>query len=609
MARTGSAMFGSGGPKIHKGTSAEEILNNSRSINKKGTIRRLGKYLFRYKFLMILALTLSFASNVFSLLGPRLSGLAIDNIEGGIGKVVFDKVLYYCGLMAAFYIISSILSYLLSILMVNIGQKIIHKMREDVFGSLMRLPISYFDTHQTGEILSRMSYDIDTVNTSLSTDLVQLCTSLITVVGSFVMMASISTNLLFIFVITIPMSIAITKFIVNKTRPLFRERSASLGRMNGFVEEMIAGQRTLKAYNQENNTINKFKKKNEDAVMGYYNADYFGSMTGPFVNFINNLSLALITVFGAILYMQSAISLGNISSFVLYSRKFSGPINEAANIMGDFQSALAAAERVFRVIDEPKEAADIFGAKTLNDVKGEVDVKNVDFGYVKGRPILKNLSFHAQPGKLIAIVGSTGAGKTTIINLLMRFYDIDSGNITVDGNNILDVTRDSLRKSYAMVLQDTWLFRGTVFDNIAYGKENATMKEVVEAAKASKIHNYIIGLPKGYDTILSEEGTNISKGQKQLITIARAMLLDSNMLILDEATSNVDIRTESKIQDAMRRLMKEKTCFVIAHRLSTIQNADEILVVKEGNIVEQGTHAVLMGKMGAYYNMYVSQWD
>jgi len=609
MAKSGAEMFTGGGPKIHKGTSAEEILNNSRSINKKGTIRRLGKYLFRYKFLMILALTMSFASNVFSLLGPRLSGLAIDNIEGGIGKVVFDKVFYYCGLMAAFYIISSILSYILSILMVTIGQKIIHKMREDVFKSLMKLPISYFDTHQTGEILSRMSYDIDTVNNSLSTDLVQLCTSLITVVGSFAMMASISTNLLFIFVITIPMSIGITKFIVNKTRPLFRERSASLGRMNGFVEEMIAGQKTLKAYNQESNTIYKFKKKNEDAVMGYYNADYFGSMTGPFVNFINNLSLALITVFGAILYMQSAISLGNISSFVLYSRKFSGPINEAANIMGDFQSALAAAERVFRVIDEPKEAADIFGAKTLIDVKGEVDVKNIDFGYVKGRPILKNLSFHAKPGKLVAIVGTTGAGKTTIINLLMRFYDIDSGIITVDGNNILDVTRDSLRKSYAMVLQDTWLFRGTVFDNIAYGKENATMQEVVEAAKASKIHNYIIGLPQGYDTILSEEGTNISKGQKQLITIARAMLLDSNMLILDEATSNVDIRTESKIQDAMRKLMKDKTCFVIAHRLSTIQNADEILVVKAGNIVEQGTHTALMDKKGTYFNMYVSQWN
>ena len=609
MAKSGAEMFTGGGPKIHKGTSAEEILNNSRSTNKKGTIRRLGKYLFRYKFLMILALTMSFASNVFSLFGPRLSGLAIDNIEGGIGNVVFDKVFYYCGLMAAFYIVSSILSYILSVLMVNISQKIIHKMREDVFGSLMKLPVSYFDTHQTGEILSKMSYDIDTINTSLSTDLVQLCTSLITVVGSFVMMASISTNLLLIFVITIPMSIVITKFIVKKTRPLFRERSASLGRMNGFVEEMIAGQKTLKAYNQEENTMNKFKIKNEDAVMGYYNADYFGSMTGPFVNFINNLSLALITVFGAILYMQSAISLGNISSFVLYSRKFSGPINEAANIMGDFQSALAAAERVFRVIDEPKEAADIFGAKTLTDIKGEVDVKNVDFGYVKDRPILKNLSFHAEPGKLIAIVGTTGAGKTTIINLLMRFYDINSGSITVDNDNILDVTRDSLRKSYAMVLQDTWLFRGTVFDNIAYGKENATMEEVVEAAKASKIHNYIIGLPQGYDTILSEEGTNISKGQKQLITIARAMLLDSNMLILDEATSNVDIRTESKIQDAMRRLMKEKTCFVIAHRLSTIQNADEILVVKAGNIVEQGTHNSLMGTKGTYYNMYVSQWQ
>lgn len=609
MARTGVEMFTGGGPKIHKGTSAEEILNNSRSINKKGTIRRLGKYLFRYKFLMILALTMSVVSNVFSLLGPKLSGLAIDNIEAGKGNVAFDKVFYYCWLMAIFYIISSILSYILSVLMVNISQKIVHKMREDVFGSLMKLPVSFFDTHQTGEILSRMSYDIDTVNTSLSTDLVQLCTSLVTVVGSFTMMASISTTLLLVFVVTIPMSIAITKFIVNKTRPLFRERSASLGRMNGFVEEMIAGQKTLKAYNQGTNTINKFKQKNEDAVMGYYNADYFGSMTGPFVNFINNLSLALITVFGAILYMKSAISLGNISSFVLYSRKFSGPINEAANIMGDFQSALAAAERVFRIIDEPKEAADMVGAKTIAEVNGEVDVKNVEFGYVKGTPILKNLNFHAEPGKLIAIVGTTGAGKTTIINLLMRFYDIDGGIITVDGNNILEVTRDSLRKSYAMVLQDTWLFRGTVFDNIAYGKENATMEEVVEVAKAAKIHNYIISLPQGYHTILSEEGTNISKGQKQLITIARAMLLDSNMLILDEATSNVDIRTEAKIQDAMRRLMKEKTCFVIAHRLSTIQNADEILVVKEGNIVEQGTHSVLMENKGTYYNMYVSQWS
>lgn len=609
MARMGAEMFGASGPKSSKETSAEEILKNNRSVNKIGTIRRLGKYLFRYKYLMILALSLSVVANVFALFGPKLSGLAIDNIEGGPGAVKFDKVLYYCVLMLIFFAASSILSYVLSIIMIQVSQKTVHQMREDVYDSLMGIPVSYYDTHQTGEILSRMSYDIDTVNTSLSTDLVQVFTSVITVVGSFSMMASISTKLLLVFVVTIPMSIAITNFIIKKTKPLFRERSASLGRMNGFVEEMIAGQMTLKAYNQEDNTIKKFEKKNEDAVMGYYNADYFGSMTGPCVNFINNLSLALITVIGAIFYMQTKISLGNISSFVLYSRKFSGPINEAANIMSEFQSALAAAERVFRIIDEPREAADIVGAKVLSNVKGDVKAEDVTFGYIKEKAVLKNLNFHAKPGKLIAIVGTTGAGKTTIINLLMRFYDIDSGKITVDGNDITQVTRESLRKSYAMVLQDTWLFKGTVFDNIAYGKENATLEEVMEAAKAAKIHNYIISLPNGYDTVLSEDATNISKGQKQLLTIARAMLLDSNMLILDEATSNVDIRTEAKIQDAMRKLMKDKTCFVIAHRLSTIKNADEILVVKAGNIIEQGTHTELMKSKGAYYMMYEAQWN
>lgn len=609
MARGGSNIITGGGPKISKGTSADEILKNSRSINKKGTFRRLGKYLLRYKFLIAIALFLSVIGNVLALLGPKLSGLAIDSIEGGKGNVVFDRVFYYCALMAMFYIISSIMSYILASLMIHISQKTVHKMREDVFNSLMCLPISYFDKHQTGEILSRMSYDIDTVNDSLSSDLVQISTSIIAVVGSFSMMAAISTKLLLVFVITIPMSVAITRFIVKKTRPLFRERSAALGRMNGFVEEMIAGQKTLKAYNQEYNTIKKFRRKNDDSVESYYNADYFGSMTGPCVNFINNLSLALITVLGAILYMHTQISLGNISSFVLYSRKFSGPINEAANIMSDFQTSLAAAERVFRVIDEPREAADIIGAVELKDVKGDVRAENVDFSYNKETPVIKNLNMHVEPGKLVAIVGETGAGKTTIINLLMRFYDIDAGRIIVDGHDITKLTRDSLRRSYAMVLQDTWLFKGTVFDNIAYGKENATLEEVVEVAKAARIHNYIIGLPNGYDTVLSEDATNISKGQKQLLTIARAMLLDANMLILDEATSNVDIRTEARIQDAMRSLMKDKTCFVIAHRLSTIKNADEILVVKEGNIVEQGTHDELIQKRGTYFHMYEAQWN
>lgn len=596
------------GPKMTKGTSAEEIYRNSRSINKKGTLLRLGRYLMRSKWLVLTALLLSVSGNVFALIGPKLSGMAIDYI-GGPGRVHFGKVLYYCLWMAAFYIASSVMSYVLSVLMIKITQKTVHRMREDVYDSLMRLPVSYFDTHQTGEILSRMSYDIDTVNTSLSTDLVQILTSIITVVGSFAMMLSISPKLILIFVFTIPMSGLITRFITARTRPLFRERSASLGRMNGFVEEMIAGHKTLTAYHQEGNTVLKFKEKNEDAVTSYYNADYYGSMTGPCVNFINNLSLALITVFGAILYIRGQISLGNISSFVLYSRKFSGPINEAANVFNEFQSALAAAERVFRLIDETPEPKDSPEAAALTQVSGAVEFRHVDFGYLKGIPVLQDLNLNVQPGRLIAVVGETGAGKTTIINLLMRFYDIDSGEILVDGRDYRSYTLDSLRRSFAMVLQDTWLFHGTVFENIAYGKEDATLEEVVAAAKGARIHNYIMGLPDGYDTVLTEEGTNISKGQKQLLTIARAMLLDAGMLILDEATSNVDIMTEADIQEAMLRLMQNRTCFVIAHRLSTIRNADKILVVQGGNIVEQGTHQELLAKKEVYYKMYRAQFE
>lgn len=596
------------GPKISKGTDADEIYKNSRSINKKGTILRLSKYLMRYKGLLILALFLSVCSNVFSLIGPKLSGLAIDAIAG-TGAVDFQRVFYYCGWMALFYIASSVMAYILSVLMIHITQKCVHQMRKDVYDSLMRLPVSYFDMHQTGEILSRISYDIDTVNTSLSTDLVQILTSVITVVGSFAMMLSISTKLILVFVFTIPLSFLITKFITGKTRPLFRERSASLGRLNGFVEEMIGGHKTLSAYHQEKNTVEKFKEKNDDAVKCYYNAEYFGSMTGPCVNFINNLSLVCITVFGAILFIQSKISMGNISSFVLYSRKFSGPINEAANVFNEFQSALAAAERVFRLIDEPREPEDKPGALPLRNVRGDVEFRGVSFGYLKDKPVLKNLNLHAKPGQVIAIVGETGAGKTTIINLLMRFYDIDSGSILIDGKNYRDYKLSDLRKAFAMVLQDTWLFNGTVYENIAYGNENATREQVVEAAKAAKIHNLIESLPDGYDTVLTEEGTNISKGQKQLLTIARAMLLDAQMLILDEATSNVDIMTEADISEAMVGLMKNKTCFVIAHRLSTIQNADSILVVKDGNIVEQGTHRELLDKKGVYYNMYSAQFS
>lgn len=580
-----------------------------RRLGKRGVIARLGGYLLHFKWLLFLALIMSLASNLLSLVGPKLSGLAIDAIEPGVGKVDFSRVYYYAALMAVFFLFSSIFAYLLAILMIHISQKIIFKMREDVFDSLGKLPVSYFDTHQTGEILSKISYDIDTVNTSLSTDIIQILTSIITVVGSFAMMITISPPLILVFVFTVPLSFMITKFLTGRTRPLFRARSASIGRMNGYVEEMIAGHKTIKAYHQEENVIQKFDTHNNEVVGAFYKADYFGTMTGPSVNFINNLSLSLITVFGAILFIKGRISLGNISSFVLYSRKFSGPINEAANIMNEFQSAFAAAERVFRLIDEPKEALDIVGAKELTDVTGDVRIENVTFGYVPEKPVLKDLNLNARPGSLTAIVGPTGAGKTTIINLLMRFYDVDEGAIYVDHNEIRRVTRDSLRRSYSMVLQDTWLFTGTVFDNIAYGRENATREEVIAAAKAARVHDFIESLPDGYDTILTEEGTNISKGQKQLLTIARAMLMDTRMLILDEATSNVDTRTEILIQQAMRNLMKDKTCFVIAHRLSTIRNADTILVVQGGKIAEQGTHSQLIAQDGIYKKMYYAQFE
>ena len=580
-----------------------------KKLGKKSVIIRLGGYLFRFRALLFLAFIMSLSGNLLALVGPKLSGLAIDAIEPGAGKVDFSRVYYYAALMAAFFLLSSILAYLLSILMIHISQKIIYKMREDVFESLTRLPVSYFDTHQTGEILSKISYDIDTVNTSLSTDIIQILTSVITVIGSFAMMLTISPVLILVFVFTVPMSFFITKFLTGKTRPLFRARSASIGRLNGYVEEMIAGHKTIKAYHQEGTVIQKFDDKNNEVVSSFYKADYFGTMTGPSVNFINNLSLSLITVFGAILFINRAISLGNISSFVLYSRKFSGPINEAANIMNEFQSAIAAAERVFRLIDEPKEAADMYGAKKLTTVYGDVNLVDVDFGYVPDKLILSGLNLHAKPGSLTAIVGPTGAGKTTIINLLMRFYDVNDGSIYVDNLETRSVTRESLRKSYAMVLQDTWLFTGTVYENIAYGRENATKEEVIAAAKAARVHEFILSLPDGYDTILTEEGTNISKGQKQLLTIARAMLLDAHMLILDEATSNVDTRTEVQIQQAMRELMKNKTCFVIAHRLSTIQNADIILVVEHGEILEKGTHEELMGLGKVYYQLYRAQFE
>ena len=575
----------------------------------KGTILRLGKYMWEHKWLLLLAFICTIGSNLFSLIGPKLTGLSIGAIELGKGAVDFQRVFYYAAWMAVFYVISALMSYGLQVLMLTISRRVVYRMRQDVFEKLMTLPVGYFDVHQTGDIISRISYDIDTVNASLSNDLVQILTTVITVVGALVMMMTISPKLVLVFAFTVPLSVFTTKRITGTTRPLFRQRSAKLGELNGFVEEMISGQKTLKAYSREEYTQGRFDGKNKAAVDAYYKAEYYGSIVGPTVNFINNLSLSLISVFGALLYLAGSMSIGNISSFVLYSRKFSGPINEAANIFSELQSALAAAERVFRLLDENPEAPDREEAEELTNVKGDVRLEHVQFGYVPGRTIIHDLSFQASPGKLIAIVGPTGAGKTTLINLLMRFYDPDKGQILVDRKPADSVTRKSLRRAYAMVLQDTWLFYGSIYENLAYGKEGATKEEVEAAAKAAHIHSFIKRLPEGYDTILTDEGTNISKGQKQLLTIARAMLLDAKMLILDEATSNVDTRTEKQIQKAMLKLMEGKTCFVIAHRLSTIENADWILVVNDGEVVEQGTHKELMTAGGFYRHLYNAQYE
>ena len=588
-------------------------IGEHKTAGKKGTLLRLGGYLMRYKWYLVGAVALTVGSNLFSLIGPLLSGYAVDAIEPGPGKVIFDKVFYYAAWMAGFSVVSSIFSYLLQVLMITISRKVVYQMRKDVFEKLLSLPVGYFDVHQGGDIISRISYDIDTVNMSLSDDVVQLLTTVITVSGAFFMMLVISPSLVLIFAFTMPLSMCITRYLTGKTRPLFRARSATLGELNGFAEEMVSGQRTLKAYCQEENTIRRFEEKNEKAMKEYYRAEYYGSIVGPMVNFINNLSLSMISVFGAILYLFGKMSMGNISSFVLYSRKFSGPINEAANIISDLQSSMAAAERVFRLLDELEEAADAPDAGELVEAKGEVELNHVRFGYNPAKTVIHDLSFHVKPGKMIAIVGPTGAGKTTLINLLMRFYDVDGGFITVDGEEIRMIKRDGLRRSYAMVLQDTWLFTGTIYENLAYGSlEGDTQKQeeqVRAAAKAAGIDGFIRRLPDGYRTVLSDEGTNISKGQKQLLTIARAMLLPARMLILDEATSDVDTRTEMKIQEAMRKLMEGKTCFVIAHRLSTIRNADHILVVNDGDVIQQGTHDTLLNQEGLYRQMYLAQFE
>lgn len=574
----------------------------------KKTLTKLFTYVTEVKWLFICAIILTLSANGLQLLGPKLTGNVIDIISVNQDPNAWENVLFYVFWMLVLYIISSILMYALSSLMIYISQKIVVRMRQDLFNKFLDLPVSYFDEHQIGDMLSRISYDIDTINTSLSSDLVQLFGSMIVVVGAFFMMLWISLPLLTVFFITIPLSILTTRFLTKRTRPLFRERSRKLGDMNGYVEETISGLKTIKAYSQQDTMFSNFKEKNYDASEAYYKADYYGSIVGPTVGFINNISLTLISVFGSILFLFNMITIGNISSFLLYSRKFSGPISESANMIAELQSTLAAAERVFRVLDEPIEKI-VENPLILNKpIQGHVQFENVSFGYLPNKPVLKDVNLNIKPGSLVAIVGPTGAGKTTLINLIMRFYSPDSGRILIDNVDIAQLSQEELRSTFSMVLQDSWLFHGSIYDNLIYGNEHATKEDVIRIAKEVHIHNFIERTKNGYDTLISDDGVNISKGQRQLITIARAMLANKPMIILDEATSNVDTLTEKRIQSAMIKLMQNKTCFVIAHRLSTIINADIICVVHDGNVVEQGNHHDLMAKKGHYYHLYMAQF-
>ena len=575
----------------------------------KGTLRKMIAYLEHYKWIMVIVMLLCIISNILALLGPSLAGNAINEASAGAGKVDFDHVFYYAKRMLLVYISSSVITVAINMIMMYVSRYVAKKMRKDIFDKLMKLPVGFFDKNQAGDIISRASYDVDVVSTCLGTDIVAILTSIVTVSGSFGMMLYLSPWLALVSFITIPTAMFYSTSIRKVTQPLFSKRSKKYGEMNGFVEEMFSGQKSIMAYAYEEKVAENFDTINMAASDAFYEAGYHAMTMGPTVGFINNIGLALTAMFGSVLFMMNMITLGKISSFILYSRKFSGPINEVANIMNELYSALSAAERVFYLLEEPEEVADRKEAELLTEVNGDVELKQVSFGYEKGKTIIHNLDLKAEAGKLVAIVGPTGAGKTTMVKLLMRFYDVNKGAILIDDINIKDFKREDLRKLFGMVLQGTWLFGGTIKDNIRYSKPEADDSEVIEAAKAAHVHHFIKTLPKGYNSVLNEESSNVSAGQKQLLTIARVILADPKILILDEATSSIDTRTELQIQSAMDNLMKGRTSFIIAHRLSTIKNADLILVMNHGDIVEQGTHEELLAKNGFYADLYNSQFD
>lgn len=574
---------------------------------KKHVLTRLGRFLRPYGLPFLLLLVLLMAGNLLSLAAPLLSGRAMDAVGIRAGGVDFPGVFRNCAGMLGCYALSSLLNYVVSSRLIRTAQAVSHDLRKAAFDHMSELPVDYFDTHPAGDLISRVCYDVDTVNATLSTDLLQLGTSVFTVAGSFLMLLILSPRLTLVFLVTVPLSAALTRFQMKRIHPLFRLRSKELGALNGFAEERMGCRRSIRTYGVEEADLRLFDARNGAASQAYYDADRASAALGPSVNFINNISLTAVSVFGALLYLGGGLSLGSLSSFVLYSRKFSGPIREAANLLAELQASAAAAERVLDLLDEEPEAADPPEALLVKHLEGDIRFDRVTFGYDPARPVLRNFTAHIPAGSLAAVVGPTGAGKTTLVSLLLRFYRPQSGTITVDGIPLDTYSRDGLRRRLALVLQDTWLFGGTIAENIAYGAPGARREQIVEAAKAARIHRFISSLPQGYDTVLT--GEVVSKGQKQLLAIARCLLTDADVVILDEATSNVDTETEGEISLAMEQLRQGRTCFVIAHRLATIRGADLILVLDQGGAAESGTHRELLAAGGVYAQLYAAQFQ
>ena len=584
----------------------------------KGTVSKLLKYLKPYRISIITVLVFAIGSAAFSIIGPKILGKAttklfeglVSKVSGEVGAAIdFTYIGNIIALLLVLYVISAVFSFIQGFIMSGVAQKVSYNLRKEIAEKINRMPLKYFDKMTHGEVLSRVTNDVDTVSNTLNQSLSQMLTSITTLIGVLIMMLSISVTMTIASIVIIPISGILIALVVKKSQKYFKEQQTFLGHVNGHVEEVYSGHNIMKAFNGEDAAVEEFNKLNDTLYNSAWKSQFLSGMMMPIMTFIGNLGYVMVSILGGYLAVKKTIEVGDILSFVQYIRSFTQPIAQTAQIANVLQSTAAAAERVFEFLEEEEEIEDIKNPVSINEIEGEVTFKDVHFGYNEDKIIINDFSSKIKPGQRVAIVGPTGAGKTTIVKLLMRFYELNSGEILLDNHNINDFKRSDLRKVFGMVLQDTWLFNGSIMENIRYGNLNATDEEVIEAAKAAHVHHFVKTLPDGYNMELNEDASNVSQGQKQLLTIARAILADPKILILDEATSSVDTRTEVLIQKAMDNLMKNRTSFIIAHRLSTIKDADLILVMKDGDIVEQGTHNELLSKKGFYASLYNSQFE